>query len=137
MAKQKPDHGGVIPLCREFMIEVNRRSSEQVFKNQPARDVTKQPAENAIRIVREFIGVNAFANRFPQIAVQDSIGYLALLKSGVEFRQVKKALKEEGLQNLMHIVGHAVSAYEVATKMNKNMPVERQIALIEAATGPV
>lgn len=137
MAKKKVNHSGVIPLCSAFMHEVNRRSGGDFFAHHRSWDITKYTETAYPRIVRDFLNSGYLNNNFPAQKDKDLIGYVTLVSSDLTVASVKKALREEGLDSLVHIIGHSARVFSAPLKIGKLNNPERRLAIVQAIASPI
>ncbi len=101
----------VFNLCREFIRAADEQSQGRFLKLYPdynPRDLTR---EQAISVAKELWGTRAFQDHFPERNEQNAIGSTTLIRiwemTGKNFDDVRSLLKNEGLFEMVTVLGHA------------------------------
>lgn len=102
MSKPSVSRDDVSKLCACFLQAANDESEGRLFRNWSHYN---REGELAIERVKDLFKHSHFGSYFTTVAAQNNIGKGALEQSGVDYESCKKALKNEGLGEMVTILG--------------------------------
>ncbi len=102
MSKSPVSHEDLSKLCACFLQAANDASEGKLFLHWPHYNCA---SGFAISRVKDLFKESYFGSLFTTVTAQNNIGVSALEKAGVDYEACRRALKNEGLDNMVTILG--------------------------------